>query len=65
MIDFVPLVAVEGSGGLGALGTVFTQIASWVGEMVNVIVATPLLLLPVGIFAFGAVIGLSQRFIGR
>lgn len=59
------VLAVEGSGSLDSLGTVFTKIASWVGEMVGVIASTPLLLLPVGIFAFGAVIGLSQRFIGR
>lgn len=63
MLDF-SLVAAEG-GGLEALKTVFTWVTGCVTDIVGVIVGTPLLLLPVGIFATGAVIGLAKRFIGR
>ena len=51
--------------GLGALTTVFTQFGTWVGSLVNVIIDKPLLLIPVGIFCFGGVIGLAKRLIGR
>lgn len=67
MTGLTPVVAaaaLEGTG-LDALSTVYTQITSWMGTMVTTIVTTPLLLLPVGIFAAGAVIGLCKRFIGR
>ena len=50
---------------MAALTTVFTQISLWFGTMVTTITSDPLLLLPVGIFAFGAVIGLAKRLIGR
>lgn len=53
------------STGLEALGTIFTQIMSWVGTLVTTISSQPLLLLPVGIFVVGAVIGLAGRLIGR
>ena len=51
--------------GLEALGTIFTQIMTWVGNLVTTIADQPLLLLPVGIFVVGAVIGLASRLIGR
>lgn len=51
--------------GLEALGTIFTQLMSWVSSLVTTITASPLLLLPVGIFVAGAVIGLAGRLIGR
>lgn len=51
--------------GLEALGTIFTQIMTWVGSLVTTISVQPLLLLPVGIFVVGAVIGLAGRLIGR
>ena len=51
--------------GMTALGTIFTQIMSWVGDLVSTIADEPLLLLPVGIFVVGAVIGLAGRLIGR
>ena len=51
--------------GLEALGTIFTQIMTWVGSLVSTIADQPLLLLPVGIFVVGAVIGLAGRLIGR
>lgn len=50
---------------LTALGTIFTQIMTWVGDLVGTISEEPLLLLPVGIFVVGAVIGLAGRLIGR
>jgi len=53
------------SAGLTAVGTVFSQISTWVGQLVTTIVSTPLLLIPVGIMCFGAVIGLAGRLIGR
>lgn len=51
--------------GLEALGTIFTQVMTWVGSLVDTIASEPLLLLPVGIFVVGAVIGLAGRLIGR
>lgn len=51
--------------GLEALATIFTQIMTWVGTLVTTISSQPLLLLPVGIFVVGAVIGLAGRLIGR
>ena len=51
--------------GLATLGEIFTQLMSWVGSLVTTIASQPLLLLPVGIFVVGAVIGLAGRLIGR
>lgn len=59
------LAAGEISAGLDTLGQIFTQIMSWVGSLVTTIASQPLLLLPVGIFVVGAVIGLAGRLIGR
>lgn len=64
MLDFIPIVAAEGDG-LSSLGTVFTWIMGNISTVVTTIVGSPLLLLPVGIFAAGATIGLAKRFIGR
>lgn len=50
--------------GLEALATIFTQIMTWMTSLVNTIVSTPLLLIPVGVFCVGAVIGLAKRLIG-
>lgn len=50
--------------GMEALATIFTQIMSWMTALVNTIVSTPLLLIPVGVFCVGAVIGLAKRLIG-
>lgn len=55
----------EASAGMVSLGEIFTQIMTWVGTLVTTISSTPLLLLPVGIFVVGAVIGLASRLIGR
>lgn len=53
------------NAGLATLGQIFTQIMTWVGNLVTTIASQPLLLLPVGIFMVGAVIGLASRLIGR
>lgn len=55
----------EADVGLTTLGTIFTQIMTWVGSLVSTIASQPLLLIPVGIFVVGAVIGLASRLIGR
>jgi len=55
----------EPATGMEALGTIFTQVMTWVTSLVTTIASQPLLLLPVGIFVVGAVIGLASRLIGR
>lgn len=52
------------STGMEVLTTVFTWLSEQFGDLVTTISTTPLLLLPVGIFATGAVIGLAKRLIG-
>lgn len=57
----------EGAGNaLATLGTVFTQFTTWMGSMVDTITGegNEILLLSVGIFVAGAVIGLARRLIG-
>lgn len=56
-------IALTASTGLEAVSTIFTQIMSWMGDLVTTIVQTPLLLIPVGVFLAGAVIGLAYRLI--
>lgn len=48
---------------LSNLGTVFTQITSWVTSIVSTITASPVLLIGLGIFVVGAIIGLAYRLI--
>lgn len=50
-------------GPMTNLGTVFTQVISWMSEIVTVITSSPILLIGLGIFCVGAVIGLAQRLI--
>lgn len=49
--------------GMEALGTVITFLTTQFSSMLAVIIAEPILLLPVGIFVAGAVIGLAHRLI--
>lgn len=56
------MMLLEG-GGLTGLGTVVTQFMTWIGNLVTTISDQPLLLVPVGIFVVGAVIGLGHRLI--
>lgn len=51
--------------GLESLSTVFTTLVGWFGNMVEYIITTPILLIPVGIMVAGATIGLASRLIGR
>ncbi len=50
--------------GLAAVGTVFTQVMTWIGDIVTTIVSTPLLLLPVGFYCAYKGIKLAKKFIG-
>ncbi len=59
------MLVAEINTSLDSLGQIFTQVMSWVGNLVTTIAGQPLLLLPVGIFVVGAVIGLAGRLIGR
>lgn len=48
---------------LSNLGTVFTQITNWVQNIVSTITASPILMVGLGIFVVGAIIGLAYRLI--
>lgn len=49
------------------IGTIFTSLTGWMGNIVTTMTAegNELMLLPIGIFVAGAVIGLAGRLIGR
>lgn len=49
--------------GLQVLTEAYTQISTWMGSMIGTITSNALFLLPIGIFAAGAVIGLCYRLI--
>ncbi len=53
--------------GLTSVGELFTQITTWMGSMVTTMTAdgNEIMLIPVGIFVAGAIIGLAGRLIGR
>lgn len=53
------------NNGMESLSTLFTTFTGWMGDLVSTIVGQPLLLIPVGIFCVGAVIGLAKRLIGQ
>lgn len=48
---------------LANLGTVFTQVTTWVKDIVTTVTASPVLMVGLGIFVTGAVIGLAYRLI--
>ncbi len=50
-----------------SLGTLFTQFATWMTELVTTMTASgnEIMLLPIGIFVVGGAIGLASRLIGR
>ena len=52
---------------MDSLSTLFTQLMSWVSSLLQTVTAegNEILLIPVGIFVVGAVIGLCSRLIGR
>lgn len=45
------------------LATLFTTITGWVASIVSTITASPVLMIGLGIFVVGAVIGLAYRLI--
>lgn len=49
--------------GVEALGTVFTQVTTWMGTMADTITGEPVYLIGVGIFVVGSAIGLVRRLI--
>lgn len=49
--------------GMTNLGTLFTQFTGWMSSIVSTITSNPLLMLSLGIFVVGAVIGLAYRLI--
>lgn len=55
------------ANGLTSLGDLFTQFTTWMGNIVTTMTAdgNELMLIPIGIFVVGAVIGLASRLIGR
>lgn len=57
----LPLQATD--AGLTNLGTLFTQITGWVTSLVSTITSSPILMLTLGVFIVGAVIGLAYRLI--
>ena len=59
----VTTVAGEVTANLDGLSNVFTQLMSWIGNLVTTISANPLLLVSLGVFVAGAVIGLAVRLI--
>ncbi len=52
--------------GLAQVGEVVTQFAAWMGNVVTTMTSdgNEIMLIPVGIFCFGAAIGLAKRLIG-
>lgn len=57
------LPASTGDAGLTNLGSLFTTITGWLADIVSTITSSPILLLGLGIFVVGAVIGLAYRLI--
>lgn len=57
----------EGGNSLTSLGTLFSTITGWMGDIVTTITSSgnEIMLIPVGIFVVGAAIGLASRLIGR
>lgn len=50
---------------LSSLGSVVTQVISWVGDVCAAIVAQPFLLLTVGFLVLGGTIGIVGRLLKR
>lgn len=47
------------------LGTVVTQVMTWVGNIASTIVSTPLLLLTTGFLVLGGAIGIFGRLLSK
>lgn len=48
---------------LDGLTAVFSQLMNWIGSLVTTIATNPLLLVSLGVFVCGSVIGLAVRLI--
>lgn len=59
----VTTVAGEVTANLDGLTAVFSQLMNWIGSLVTTIATNPLLLVSLGVFVCGAVIGLAVRLI--
>lgn len=59
----VVLAASTADAGITNLGTLFTTITGWMSSIVSTITSSPVLMLALGIFVVGAVIGLAYRLI--
>lgn len=59
----MPVVLSASDTGLTNLGTLFTTITGWIASIVTTITSSPVLMLTLGIFVVGAVIGLAYRLI--
>lgn len=57
------ILAGEVAANLDGLSAVFTQLMAWIGNLVTTIASNPLLLVSLGVFVCGAVIGLAVRLI--
>lgn len=59
----VTTLAGEVTANLDGLASVFSQLMTWIGTLVTTIASNPLLLVSLGVFVAGAVIGLAVRLI--
>lgn len=50
---------------LTSIGSVVTQLVTWVGQVASTVISTPILLFSTGVFALGAAVGLFRRFLRR
>lgn len=50
---------------LTSIGTIFTQVLTWVGNVCSTIIGQPLLLAGVGFFFVGGVVGILGRLLRR
>lgn len=50
---------------LTSLGTIVTQMFTWVGNVGSAIVSDPVLLFSLGVFATGAAVGIFGRLLSR
>lgn len=53
------------AGLLSDLGTVVTQVLTWVGNVASTIVSTPILLLTTGFLVLGGAVGIFGRLLSR
>lgn len=50
---------------LSELGTVVTQVLTWVGSVATTIVSTPILLLTTGFLVLGGAVGIFGRLLSK